>query len=477
MPHRRTLRDVKLMSQPSGDAPWSTLPPHMVALDAEDAARWQRVTEGTAPLTWDLWAIVVPRATCLPDAGQRVVSEAIGCLRGFFGDEWLDRARDAGRDLVFNMWLSNNVPRVATDLLSVYAHLALFPAEAIADMALSLRHNLEGRSWWHSLLQLEVAGFAMRYGWDVTFEPKLPSGRRADLRVAVPRAPWLVETLSLGDDRESIAATEYFEAVSNALLWLRFQHPGVHATGTTGTPASEEAVGEWMARVREAAAATEQDGADRSLSGPTGGVLSLCKTAPPPGTHLLTGHPTGADEWGRLVARFADKARQTAGASAVWVRIDDLGKLWTGLTTWGQAPLPTKLASLAPAVRQVLAQWPHIDGAVLSHGWAWRTQPDMAHEAYRLSDGNIALRTTLPGHRYRETILVPAREDACPALEHWVTWYGQESSWLDWALSRLGHPPLRTLLADPAAASSPEQGARASSHGQPGTAGPSRRQP
>src|SRR5258706_11069395 len=107
----------------------------------------------------------------------------------------------------------------------------------------------------------------------------------------------------------------------------------------------------------------------------------------------------------RLVARIRDKANQTEGASPVWLRIEDLAGLWMMLS---EMTLEQKLAMLTPILQSELDPLLHIAGIVLSPGAAWSTASaaESVRETWR-AGGATALRRPLPGHRERETIIVP----------------------------------------------------------------------
>ena len=63
-------------------------------------------------------------------------------------------------------------------------------------------------------------------------------------------------------------------------------------------------------------------------------------------------------------------------------------------------------------------------------------------------NGGIALRCPLPGHRFRESIIVAQATLPDAGAKMLADWYAQEESWLDWALERLGYPSFDALVRD-----------------------------
>ncbi len=69
--------------------------------------------------------------------------------------------------------------------------------------------------------------------------------------------------------------------------------------------------------------------------------------------------------------------------------------------------------------------------------------------------GGIALRCPIPGHRFREMIIVARAGESGTDAQTFADWYAHEDTWLDWALAQLGHPPFNELLLEPTDASNP----------------------
>ena len=154
---------------------------------------------------------------------------------------------------------------------------------------------------------------------------------------------------------------------------------------------------------------------------------------------------------GRIVARIRDKDSQAAGSEApVWLRLEDDAGLWQ-FTSLHALPLQEKLASLAPWFREVLTTCHNLAGIILAPSVLWASAP-AEQVVFQFRDsalGVAALRTPLPGHRCRETIIVSRSRPFTPADEALVDWYANETTWLDWALAQLGYPSLEALVREP----------------------------
>lgn len=419
-------------------------------MNPEEASRWARVASGQEPFTWDLWGSALHNGERLTAAGHQVVDDALARLESFLGRSWPDRVLKHDPDVILGSGLGDVALPSIEWFLRTYAQVALWLHRPEARTLQKLmQRNLSSENWSHSLLELEVAGFARRDGLTVEFEPSLGS-RQGDLmlRGRGDEPPLLVEITRIGMNVESIRASEYLDEVSIALMHLRVKHPDAYVTGHLGLPISDQRQFEqWMADVEAVVSATASDGRKREVRGPTGGVLTVSTAPPPAGTDTLSGSPTQSNEWERLAARLREKAMQTADVENVWLRIDDAGFLWY-LGDWATAPLATKLASIAPLIQREILRYKNIAGVVLSHGWKWRFQDEPDEQWELPTGGMVAIRRTLPIGRFRETIFVLTHEDALPAMHKWVQWYATETTWLDWALEELGHPPLLDLIID-----------------------------
>jgi hypothetical protein len=139
------------------------------------------------------------------------------------------------------------------------------------------------------------------------------------------------------------------------------------------------------------------------------------------------------DTWTRLASRIGEKAKRALESGAEWLRIDVVDGLWQ-FTEWAQRSLLEKLTTIAVLLRAQTAA--PLRGVVLSSG-ALQAQGSFEDDEVWLPDGSGACRRLLPGHRVRETIIVPASEERTPAVEFWNRLYLSEPSWLAWGLAQV----------------------------------------
>ncbi len=206
---------------------------------------------------------------------------------------------------------------------------------------------------------------------------------------------------------------------------------------------------EWLDAVEAAAAQTAQDGTPRSVPGPEGALVQVTKGIVEGEWTSLDSEPFANTIWSRILWRFKEKNDQYEGAGPVWFRLDDhdFAGLWHG-TSLSTLPLSGKLATLAPLFRQVLATCPNLAGIVLTPGilYVGRATPDMALQIRDDAQGIAAVRSPLLGSWCRETIIVARSSPPDAGWAAWVDWYAHETTWLDWALQRLGKPLLSALF-------------------------------
>jgi hypothetical protein len=77
--------------------------------------------------------------------------------------------------------------------------------------------------------------------------------------------------------------------------------------------------------------------------------------------------------------------------------------------------------------------------------WAGNIPLNSLRESFKRT-GGIAVRCPIPGHRVRETIIVPQAGLHEAEADIFADWYAHEDSWLDWALQQLGYASFNTLV-------------------------------
>lgn len=124
------------------------------------------------------------------------------------------------------------------------------------------------------------------------------------------------------------------------------------------------------------------------------------------------------------------------------------GLFWS--REWTAASVSTKLEALANQMHPVFAAKAHLAGVVVTNGAAL---VDLRQDEERAAKetGAVALRQPVPPVKHREVYVLPAAAASATATSFWTTAYGDEPTWLDWALTRERLPKLAEVFAAPAA--------------------------
>jgi len=381
-----------------------------------------------------------------------VARQAVQTLRRFLGAAWLERSLDKGSVLFrLDLFLGNAIPSVYANLIDIFAHLELLKSvPGMSKLRKGLQDNPEDINWRHGLLQLEVAGLALRDGWHVEVEPRHPIKGAADLLATSNGRRILVEMVVVGTDIRHRLAGEAFDA----LIQLGLSHD-VSLSGNAGDIPFDDAdlegsahrwTADWLTKLAEAAEAATATGIARLVAGPTGSQILVSK-----GFGLadakLRGPGGGGDILPRIQARLSDKARAIGEFDGVWIRLDDVGALWY-LTPWARMSLKDKLTSIEPGLAALLEPYPSLAGLTMSNSWAWQTS-GVLEETEHSVGGAIAMRRAVRFQHYRETLMKVREERYAPDLLTFADWYGHESSWISWALEVLNLPRLDQLIVQP----------------------------
>jgi hypothetical protein len=423
------------------------------------------VFNGERKMSWTEWALPIYDVKSLTPQGREAALWAVGVLRRAFGDAFLAQVWERQRArppielwqhpqihpvLGQGLWPGmNTAPWVFANLLQLAAQIQLLFTES-KDVRKSMRTNLEAINWIHGLLQFEVAGLALRAGWRPTFEPPLGTDKLAGVHLDGPSAPLLVEVRSLRMwQRESQAIEAAGEMPMRLSMSLNNMAAdcGVQVSGSVENLTTLEEVEAWARNVGAAMMATAQDGTPCEVSGPTEGTLRVTRDVADPPALTFSGPQGWFDPWGVLARRLKEKAEQARGASQpVWVRVEDDASLWFAHSSLA---LAEKLGVFTPLVREMLEPYPDLAGVILAPAvlWASDAPPDRLREVIVApGSGAVAVRSALPYHRARETIIVAQAGVTDLGLETFAGWYADEADWLDWALERLGQPPFAELF-------------------------------
>jgi hypothetical protein len=413
----------------------------------------ERAVRREQPLGWSTWMAPIYESQCLTAEGLRVAEWAVGVLQGFLGHDFLQRVVDARAEhellspsLTTSLWPIFDGRRVYVDLFRLAAQLSL-PGGRSKRLQATMANNFHPTAWTHALIQLEVANLALRDGWVSMFETNV-GGKKRDVRLVKDTETPLLEILSIGMANLEWEATQFFDAFLMQKLAIEMRH-GVHVYGYLGHAAPEDITTQWLQEIDAAAGATARDGLDRWVPGGKEGNVRVTTAELGQGETLLEAASVTTDTWERLEARIKRKGDQTADAGRVWIRLDDHAGMWF-FTPLARMSLAERLAVLAPKLREALQPYPHVAGIILSPGRMW-AESTMQDETCELPgfEGVVALRRLLPVARVRDTVIVARSGAPDGGWRAFMDWYAQEPTWLDWALQRLGKPPLDALVHEP----------------------------
>lgn len=399
------------------------------------------------PRDWHSWADLSESGT-VTDAGLDVIRWATDVTSSFYGDEWFARNVDARSHPLFSMYdypLRNLIAAVRH--IERAARIALLP-DSVRDTLSSgvngIRQSVSADEFDHLDLVLEVIGLALRDGWGVDVEVPDASGRLPDLALSRSGFNYAVEVTAQGTDR-NFRATERQGQILRDLQWqVEFGYAvdcvtRVSAILSDGEVAEfAEALDRAGARTAELGELTEFDLGFASASAYPRGQR--------PGTTSHEGPMLGDDLWPRFATRLREKAEQTSGSDRAWIRIDELGGLFM-LTSAYHLSLPDRLGTLIHNIATELADYPHLEGVIVSHGavpdWTSATPELGVREGI---SGSAVIDRRLPGARRRTAYVVRLRARGLILPPHLVvqpeSWYADEGSWLDWALNKLGQPSI-----------------------------------
>ena len=410
------------------------------------------VLQGKRAMSWSDWAMPIHESQCLTPQGLSVALWAVETLQQTLGNNFLQRAMDAPAShpiYLFGLWPANDVPWVYVNLFQLAAQIRLLNVQGdrLKHVLHAMRRNLDPINWAHSLLQLEVASLGLRAGWQIQFEPELGTGKSADVYLSKECIGLLVETVSMRQSDRERKAFEFFRRFSSQVQNLAWQHP-VKIEGSLGEPLAGEAEAQWFQEIEAAVRTTSFNGIAQEIRGPAEGRLIISKETTTTGMVNLEGAPVIEDTLGRLVARLRDKNRQAAGGGPVWVRLEEYAGLWQ-FTPLQRMTLQEKLDALTLVLQQELTSFSNLAGVILSPAVLWGG--NVPQEAQRMrfeNSGGIGLSCPIPGHRVRESIIVTQTGAANMESKIFADLYTHESTWLDWALEQLHHPPFDTLVQD-----------------------------
>lgn len=427
------------------------------------------------PLTWDLWELPIYDAfhdELLTQKALGAALWAVDTLRHALGKDYLakvvaaERKRvekkhvlgwwddmDPGHPLLSqSLWpMMNRAPWVFSNLLHVAAQFAL-TSKINRLVRRNLRGNAEAVNWIHTLLQFEMAGLALRAGWSAAFETPLGSGKLSDVHLQGPAQTLLIEATSLRMWQRELDALQKARSLSGYVMFGihdRAALRGVHVSGAVDTIADQRAAEEWVQAAADAIEAIAEDGQDRDVTGPTAGKIHLSRNGAEGDSFSITEPLVPTNPFNRLHYIINQKAEQWENAPQPgWMRVAEEAGIWSILHAAQGSP-EAKVEFLTLQIQQMLEPYPQLAGLIIAPApmWAGNAPLDQLRAVMRRADGSAAIvRSGLPYHRSRETVIIARNGLRDPALDLLIGWYASEAGWLDWALAELGQRPLQELV-------------------------------
>lgn len=403
--------------------------------------RLVQFAKGEIPMSWDLCAGCLEDKACLTALGKQCAKEAVSAFKEVFGEDYFKKYGDSETlffSLAYLPW--NDTPAAARNFFDLYARIQLARKQkGWYRFKQAFAQNPSAESWQHSIIQMELVGFAAQRGYHCELEPKLPTGKKGDVVVETPAGRLFFEVLSIGTSAEFRTAYDFYQQMDIFLLSLWAQHSLAISGQLKFCPEKHEMTNLQNTLVQMAEGLVSA-GMSRVIENDYVRLHFLKSDEPLP--PRVRGVGTQTDTWARLETRICKKGRQTIGAQNVWFRFDEMSGMWQ-MTQWANLPLNEKLKTITPFIQHAIQPFEHVSGMILTNAGTWALDDDDKCYEY---DGNVALRRCFPGGTHRETIIVGRDKSVHRTIQELGDWYAGEPNWLDWALAYLGKPALSRLI-------------------------------
>ena len=426
-------------------------------MTADDIPEWQAIERGDAQLTWDLWSSQVERSNTLTKAGKQEVRKAVDAIAEYLGDDWLDKFLPRGSSpspnahlplMSLEWWPSNDVPHVFSRILELGSRLSLLKGKSgLGDVRKMMRNDLG--QFAHSLLQFEVGALALRAGWDVVFEPEVTAHgvRRTDLYLSRNDDSMLVEAKVFLLDKTTTEDLRFSDRISMEIHAIEMKE-GVTFDGPIDPSIDEEALADWLGKLRSLAADAARTGLRLETTTPSGRRLVVSPGRPSAESILSTTIRHG-DEWRRIVTAIKGKSNQGRGGDPLWLRFDETSHFWA-LFLPSDRPRRDIHEQLARCLASILMPFNHVAGLVLSRQPVVGSPGETDDTCHPLDGKATSLTRTTQAPFWRESLIVPGRHPSAQRhLAEWSRWYDDEARWLSWALDQRGQPPPAELFRAP----------------------------
>jgi len=394
--------------------------------------RWPRTDD---PPTFDLYREMLDSPHVRPPR-REAISWALDELERRMGADWLERYWEKAGHVPPEVNLGSAHVSALAKLLDFTLRFAVLDGlPGAGKVQKEMKNDVRDERRHHCALQLEVGALALRAGYAAAFEervqPATPPGdvilRRSDEVIRT-------ETFAITPDQQTQQADAFWLRISRMIMRIEWTHETPISGTITGSMTDQDAA-DLLRRLEAAASKAMATGNEQPV---TLNQAELCVQPPGSRGDGLRFSVPESDSWPRIAGKLARKAEQAQASGGGWLRADILDGTWA-VTQWGRSGLRAKLDAIASQVKQLLALYTSINGAVLSNsdGLAYG---QVIGESARSAADCYALRRSLPGARAREAMIIPTDDTGRQQARSWVDIYGPEDSWLDWALSRFQLP-------------------------------------
>ncbi len=141
---------------------------------------------------------------------------AVETLEQSLGTDFLHRTAAVPLLFSLGLWPADDVPWVYANLFQLALRIKLLDTR-LRPVLTTMRHSVQRSDWIHVLLQLEMAAFGVREGWQILLEPTLDTGKRADVELVYESTRLLMEMVSMQMSAREQEALTFFHTMSQRL--------------------------------------------------------------------------------------------------------------------------------------------------------------------------------------------------------------------------------------------------------------------
>jgi hypothetical protein len=393
-------------------------------------------------IDWDYWMQGWVSATCVTPVGKSQIESSIARIADLLGADYLQRCQQSPPHELLSMgWVFNQTAAVASRIFTFSAQIELLQSvKGWSRFQRDLRNDLGHFD--HAMVQLEIAGFALRDGWEVSLEPGSHGQRSTDISLKRGAEEMFIEVKGFRLD----STTSHHMGAGRRLDDLLFQVHYEFGTWTTSHLAGDVTklnLSDVNDRLRVAAAQAVESQRDVLVELGSEGEL-IVGFEPPKDGVLHSYQIQHADELGRITAQVREKAEQGRGVEPLWLRFNESSHFWNLATLHGKPVHVHEV--IAQRLVDELKDFSHVAGAVLSAPPLFSS--NFAPIEVETVKGQAWSFVNLQyQHHYRESLIARGSHTQFDnQLSCWMNWYRNESSWLAWAHQQLGLPDLKLVF-------------------------------